>query len=75
MSMPIYCTGTFVGQRIFDELKEDEIIFTLCFTPTKEYPSVFGGSFNRSSSSNGIAREASMIELIDGISHTNISGN
>lgn len=79
---PIYCSGTFVGQRVFDESielssKEDnELKLTLCFTPTKEYPSVFGSVYNESSSfSNiihgsydGMTREARLTEFQNGIS-------
>ncbi|CAF1264312.1 unnamed protein product [Adineta steineri] len=80
MSRDTYCSGTFIGQRISDEsidlnnTEENRLKFTLCFTPTKNYPSVFGGGLYDSYLSiihgtyNGTKRECSMIEIIDGIS-------
>lgn len=74
MSIPVYCTGTFIGQRISDDsTAENEIKLTLCFAPTKEYPSVFGAGFYQSSSSiihgiyDGTTRETSITEIINGI--------
>ena len=81
MSESIYCNGIFVGERVFDRSiqlindEEKKIIFTLCFTPTKDYPSVFGGGFYQSSSSSiihgiydGVTQETSFTEIINGIS-------
>jgi thioester reductase-like protein len=82
MSITIYCSGTFVGQRVFHESvelnkrEENELKLTLCLTPTKEYPSLFGGAYNQlSSTSNiihgsydGITQEAKMNEIQNGIS-------
>ena len=82
MSTEKYCTGTFVGQRLFDDslnldqTEENQLKLTLCFTPTKHYPSVFGACFIQSSSSsssiihgtyNGTNGEAKMKEMINGI--------
>ena len=61
---------------VSNKTEDDEIKMTLCFTPTKEYPSLFGAGFNQSSCSsniihgiyNGISREGSMTEIINGIS-------
>lgn len=75
MSLPVFCTGTFVGQRIFDdsiERNNNEITLTLSLTPTKEYPSVFGAGLYQSFSSiihgiyDGTTRQVSMNEIIDG---------
>ncbi|CAF1557222.1 unnamed protein product [Adineta steineri] len=80
MSRDTYCSGTFIGQRISDDsidlnnTEENRLKFTLCFTPTKNYPSVFGGGLYDSYLSiihgtyNGTKRECSMIEIINGIS-------
>ncbi|CAF2756041.1 unnamed protein product [Rotaria sp. Silwood2] len=49
--MSVYCTGTFIGQRVTDSSISSDIIgqhslkFTLSFTPTKRYPSAFGAGF------------------------------
>ncbi|CAF3525176.1 unnamed protein product [Rotaria sp. Silwood1] len=49
--MSVYCTGTFIGQRVTDSSVSSDIIgqhslkFTLSFTPTKRYPSAFGAGF------------------------------
>ena len=78
MSIPVYCSGTFLGQRIYDDsielnkTNENEIKFTLCLTPTKEYPSAFGGGLYQSFSSiihgiyDGTTRQMSIKEMIDG---------
>ena len=75
--MPVYCSGLFVGQRVFDHsinAGSERILWTLCFTPTKEYPSLFGAEFHESSSSiihgfyNGTTQEASMTQVINGMS-------
>ncbi|UJR09844.1 hypothetical protein I4U23_014069 [Adineta vaga] len=78
MSTDIYCTGTFIGQRVLDssinnnQNEDDQLKFTLCFTPTKEYPSLFGGALCQNDVNiihgtyNGTKREGSMTEVING---------
>ena len=70
------CTGIFVGLRTFNgtDKKDEEINLTLCLTPTKQYPSVFGAKLlNDSSSSiihgtyNDTSRQVSMKEFVNGI--------
>lgn len=80
MSIPIYCSGTFIGQRIYDdsievsEQDEKQIKLTLYFIQTKEYPSVFGSGCYQYSSSiihgtyDGATQESSITEIINGIS-------
>ncbi|CAF1082638.1 unnamed protein product [Rotaria sordida] len=49
--MSVYCTGTFIGQRVIDAsvsidiIEQNSLKFTLSFTPTKRYPSAFGAGF------------------------------
>ena len=80
--MSVYCTGTFIGQRVLDSsisagVNDDQPLkFTLSFTPTKRYPSVFGAGFydcdpNLPSTSilHGIyhatTQEASVVEMLN----------
>ncbi|CAF1119671.1 unnamed protein product [Didymodactylos carnosus] len=79
--MSVYCTGTFIGQRVLDfsipadTTEQEQLKFTLCFTPTKRYPSAFGAGFcstKTSSSSiihgiyNGTTQQTSVAEVING---------
>jgi hypothetical protein len=81
MTSPVYCTGRFIGLRILDSSihtntpDQKQLELTLCFTPTKRYPSAFGAGFYDTNGVScsiihgtyyGTTRQASLIEHIDG---------